>query len=283
MASLGTLAAELKLEGAAGMMSGLRAAGGAVSSLGNVLGGLRAPVAQLDGALRAVQKTGAGTGAAVAPVQAASAALRRISGQPSRAGVARQTFGKTGAGTPGGEARQVPFVVLPRLTPARTGTVRDKMIPVNIAAGSRRQREGAAGQEPRTAAGADFARGLRGAMEQMKAGLGGSSRAAGGERRAMGSGSAGARLAAVLGQLRAAAHRGGSSSVNAGAALGAGGDRGRDGDRLAKIGGFIGGGGGPALDFHRRTAAATEKTAAGIQSLLQRLPAVEKPLTALWA
>ena len=57
-----------------------------------------------------------------------------------------------------------------------------------------------------------------------------------------------------------------------------------EGDRLARIGGFIGGGGGPALEFHRRTAAATEKTAAGIQALLTRLPAINlDSKTAVWA
>lgn len=46
-------------------------------------------------------------------------------------------------------------------------------------------------------------------------------------------------------------------------------------DRLTKIGGFIGGSGGPALDYARRTAISAEKTATGIYSLMttiSRLP-----------
>ncbi|HTJ78540.1 MAG TPA: hypothetical protein VL357_06050 [Rariglobus sp.] len=46
-----------------------------------------------------------------------------------------------------------------------------------------------------------------------------------------------------------------------------------DADRLAKIGGFIGGAGGPALDFARRTAVGVEKTATGILQML-KLPAL---------
>lgn len=42
-------------------------------------------------------------------------------------------------------------------------------------------------------------------------------------------------------------------------------------DRLAKIGGFIGGGGGPAVDFARRTATAAEKTVSEIRQLPSRL------------
>lgn len=47
-------------------------------------------------------------------------------------------------------------------------------------------------------------------------------------------------------------------------------------DRLTKIGGFIGGSGGPALDYARRTAISAEKTVTGIYSLMttiSRLPA----------
>lgn len=54
-------------------------------------------------------------------------------------------------------------------------------------------------------------------------------------------------------------------------------------DRLTKIGGFIGGSGGPALDYARRTAVSAEKTATGIYSLItsmSRLP-VSAP-TAAW-
>lgn len=46
-------------------------------------------------------------------------------------------------------------------------------------------------------------------------------------------------------------------------------------DRLTKIGGFIGGSGGPALDYARRTAISAEKTVTGIYSLMTtigRLP-----------
>jgi hypothetical protein len=43
-----------------------------------------------------------------------------------------------------------------------------------------------------------------------------------------------------------------------------------NGDRLARIGGFIGGGGGPALDLNRRTAVATEKGAVYLATLVQR-------------
>ena len=41
-----------------------------------------------------------------------------------------------------------------------------------------------------------------------------------------------------------------------------------DADRLARIGGFIGGHGGPAADFHKRTAVATERMAKGIDKLV---------------
>ena len=56
-----------------------------------------------------------------------------------------------------------------------------------------------------------------------------------------------------------------------------------EGDRLAKIGGSIGGG-GPALDFHRRTAAATEATAKGVQALVTGHLQTGRPSApAVWA
>jgi len=42
-------------------------------------------------------------------------------------------------------------------------------------------------------------------------------------------------------------------------------------DRLTKIGGFIGGAGGPAVDYARRTAAATERVANDIRQLPTQL------------
>lgn len=54
-------------------------------------------------------------------------------------------------------------------------------------------------------------------------------------------------------------------------------------DRLAKIGGFIGGSGGPSLDYARRTATATEKVATGIRELINKLPIDTRPTVAAFA
>ncbi|WP_043586356.1 hypothetical protein [Geminisphaera colitermitum] len=43
-------------------------------------------------------------------------------------------------------------------------------------------------------------------------------------------------------------------------------------DRLSKIGLFVGGAGGPAVDYQRRTASATEKTFSAVEKLVQKLP-----------
>ena len=131
-----------------------------------------------------------------------------------------------------------------------------------VPSAARRGRGDALGGVPRMTAGGDFARGRRGGPASTDAG---------------------GRLAALLAQLQAASGRSRTTTSNAGAQMGAVASRVGEGDRLARIGGFIGGGGGPALDFYRRTAAATEKTASGIQTLLQRLPGAEKTFTALWA
>lgn len=124
----------------------------------------------------------------------------------------------------------------------------------------------------RVAGGEDFARGLRGVVERFKSDLrGGSGGQAGGARRsAPGAGGAGARLAALVGQLHAIAARSRTATTAPGARIDAGAGRLGEGDRLARVGGFIGGGGGPALDYHRRTAAATEKAAQTLQTLAQR-------------
>jgi hypothetical protein len=54
-----------------------------------------------------------------------------------------------------------------------------------------------------------------------------------------------------------------------------------EGDRLSRVGGFIGGAGGPALDYARRTAAATEKLV-GIISNAGRIPAAGR-IETVWA
>jgi hypothetical protein len=92
------------------------------------------------------------------------------------------------------------------------------------------------------------------------------------------------KLAGLLRQLSNLGAAGVETSGPNGPLSAGGGAMKMDGDRLAKIGGFIGGGGGPALDFHRRTAVATEKTSAGVQSLLQRWTGGDKSsMTAVWA
>lgn len=45
-----------------------------------------------------------------------------------------------------------------------------------------------------------------------------------------------------------------------------------EGDRLAKIGGFIGGGGGPALDHARKTSANTATTNVLMRTLIDMQP-----------
>jgi hypothetical protein len=182
MASLGTLAAELKLEGAATMIAGLRAAAGAVSMLGQALDGGRGRLARFEGALPAV------------PARAFARATTRL---PA---VGRSTRSPESAPLPRNASFQSKAP-----SPATGPVARPSGRPPRV------QVQGASKT--------DFAGALRG----------------------------------ILGQFQAASP-----------------DRRREGDRLARVGGFIGGGGGPALDYHRRTAAATEKAALNLQTLVQR-------------
>lgn len=55
------------------------------------------------------------------------------------------------------------------------------------------------------------------------------------------------------------------------------------GDRLARIGGFIGASGGPAVDYQRRTATATEKTFGAIKELINKMPIDDRPSVAAYA
>ena len=223
MASLGTLAAELKLEGAAEMMAGLRGAGGAVSGLG--------PLAQFGGALRAVRSAGGER----LPTFAAPAALVEAGDRlPLPVTPPAQRASGTEAG---GGLRAV-------LTEFRQvgESLRTQL------AGRTRPERGGAGLRSGLDGGADVARGLRGVLEQFRAGL----RDGRGEARDNGGAIGGASTGGPGIRLDSGAH-----------GLG-------EGDRLARVGGFIGGSGGPALDYHRRTASATEKSAQNLQTLGQR-------------
>lgn len=55
-----------------------------------------------------------------------------------------------------------------------------------------------------------------------------------------------------------------------------------EGDRLARIGGFIGGAGGPALDFARRAAVATEKTADHVAKLVAYYTSTDGKHVQVW-
>jgi hypothetical protein len=196
MASLGTLAAELKLEGAATMIAGLRGAAGAVSTLGQALAGARRPLAQFDGALPRMR----------APSFAPAAARIPAVGRP---------------------ARSLENAPSPRAVLFQGRAPSPATAPVTLQAG-RPTRIQAPGETK-----SDFAGALRG----------------------------------ILGQFQTSkpSRRG-------------------EGDRLARVGGFIGGGGGPALDYQRRTMAATEKSALTLQTLVQRWAGPNAaPGPALWS
>ena len=66
-------------------------------------------------------------------------------------------------------------------------------------------------------------------------------------------------------------------------ALPSGGKLDTNADRLARIGGFVGGGGGPALDHARRTAAATERTSRLMQRMIEIAEHGNSAGTAVWA
>jgi hypothetical protein len=196
MASLGTLAAELKLEGAAAMIAGLRGAAGAVSILGRALAGARRPLAQFDGAL---PRMWARNFAPAAPrLPAVGRPARSLGSAP-----------RLPAGSFQGKAP------IPATGPVALQAGRPPRVP-----------QPGAGRQ-------DFAGALRG----------------------------------ILGQFQ--------TSIPS---------RRGEGDRLARVGGFIGGGGGPALDYHRRTAAATEKAALTLQTLVQHWAGPNAaPAPALWS
>jgi hypothetical protein len=221
MASLGTLAAELKLEGAAAMMAGLRGAGAAVSGLGGKVAGAQGPLARFGQALQGLRLPAARrrefsqAGPVLPPV-----------GRPSRlpgVGPARVPAAGRPSRLPGVGHARVPAVArpsrLPGVGPARE--LRFASAHGRLRAIAQRLATGTAALQPETRA--------------------------------------------IRGRSAGAPREGG-------------------GDRLARVGGFIGGGGGPALDYHRRTAAATERTAAALQSLAQRWTGADKgPMTAVWA
>ena len=231
MASLGTLAAELKLEGAAGMISGLRGAEGAVSALVQTLTGARGPLARLSSAMQAFHSVRAGSRTGVAPIQAAGEAIRQLPSQTQRATAALHALRQAGALTGFADtAARAPMT-------ARSESTQHRAEPAST---SRRA--------------AEFAGGLRGILAQFQAGMRGTGRIAG--------------APAVSGQR---------AGINSAAA------RVSEGDRLARVGGFIGSGGGPAVDYHRRTAAATEKSAQTLQTIAQHWAGPAQPQIAVWS
>jgi hypothetical protein len=287
MASLGTLAAELKLEGAAAMISGLRGASAAVSVLGQTLVGVRTPLAQV-GAVRipavgrplrlpGVVPISAGGAPAQprgpsglpgsAPIPAGGApALQsdppqinpvNLSAVAAQAGAVVRTV--AAAFRQGGEIIRASLKQAPRLGQTRIGgpPIRGEHPAAERAQPAARPTGPARGEA------AGFPPGMRVDSAPPPRLPAAAERA---------SGRAGPALAALLGQLRAAAaappRAAGRPPLRLDAGVGAG--RMAEGDRLARVGGFIGNGGGPALDYHRRTAAATEKSAQTLQALVQR-------------
>ena len=119
-----------------------------------------------------------------------------------------------------------------------------------------------------TFAGVDLAGGLKSIMQEFQNGM----KAGGGVYDAKAFGDVQDKLSGLIGQLQKATANVAAApeARKAASSTYALGDLSKitEGDRLAKIGGFIGGGGGPALDFHKRTAAATEATAKGVQALV---------------